>query len=158
MVCNIGLLKGMFEGVREGEVEEVQRCMEGYVRDIVEVTEGCMGRIVKCIIETGALEGEEIVAAALLFNEARRRVKEDGGEGPHFIKTSTGFNGFGGAKVGDVEVMARIVRPGGGKVKASGGVGDLEQAKRIVEAGAERIGASKGVRIVEGREGGGGGY
>ncbi|GMI26911.1 hypothetical protein TrCOL_g8751 [Triparma columacea] len=155
MVCNMGLLKTISAASEEGDKGKMRAAGEAWINDVLEVVEGAKGRCVKCIIEAGALTDEEVCAASLLFRECRVRT---GGKGPEFIKTSTGFNGFGGATERDVEIMGNVVRGGGGKVKASGGVGSLEQAKKIVGKGAERIGASKGVKIVEGCGGGEGGY
>lgn len=67
--------------------------------------------------------------------------------GANFVKTSTGFNNFGGAVKEDVELMKTVVGDEL-EVKASGGVKDFDGAKDILAAGATRIGASAGVDIV----------
>jgi deoxyribose-phosphate aldolase len=92
-------------------------------QDIEGVTSACRdaGVVSKVIIE-----------AALLTDE---------------VKTSTGF-GPGGATIGDVMLMRRVVGDTIG-VKAAGGVRDLEQMRAMVAAGATRVGASAGVRIVK---------
>jgi deoxyribose-phosphate aldolase len=51
-------------------------------------------------------------------------------------------------------VAIKSNRPGGMKVKASGGVGTFEAVTKIVNAGAERVGASKTGAIVQGFGGG----
>jgi deoxyribose-phosphate aldolase len=93
--------------------------------------------LVKVIIETALLTGDEKIAACVLAQEA----------GADFVKTSTGFSG-GGANEADVRLMRQIVGAQMG-VKASGGVRTANDARTLVAAGATRIGASAGVRIVE---------
>ena len=153
MVCNVPLLRRVASAPTGEDVNL-------WCEDVLAVCEAAGEAGVKCIIEAGALTDFEVATASLLFREARHRSAARGCKPPEFIKTSTGFNGYGGATVKDVSIMAFCVRESGGKVKASGGVGSGEQARRIVEAGAERIGASKGVKIVtgDGGAGGGGGY
>ena len=125
MVINVGALKS-------GDVERVER-------DIEAVAGVCRAERVTCkvIIEAALLTDEEKVAACTLAKTA----------GAHFVKTSTGF-GPGGATVGDVALMRRVVGREIG-VKAAGGVRDYGALKAMVEAGASRIGASAGVRIVQ---------
>ncbi len=126
MVINIGMLKS-------GEYDYVEK-------DIAAVTATAhkMDAIAKVIIETGLLTDEEKVKACILAKRARA----------DFVKTSTGF-AKGGATVGDIALMRRVVGPELG-VKASGGVRTLEQAKALIESGADRIGASASVKIVTG--------
>jgi deoxyribose-phosphate aldolase len=126
MVINIGMLKS-------GEYDYVQK-------DIAAVTSTAhkFDVLAKVIIETGLLTDEEKVKACLLAKKARA----------DFVKTSTGF-AKGGATVGDIALMRRVVGPDLG-VKASGGVRTLEQAKALIESGADRIGASASVKIVTG--------
>ncbi|MCD2136847.1 deoxyribose-phosphate aldolase [Salinicoccus halitifaciens] len=94
--------------------------------------------LVKVIIESGLLDGDEIVSASNLAKKA----------GADFVKTSTGFNGEG-AKVEDVALMRMTVGEEMG-VKASGGVRSAEDALKMIEGGATRIGASSGIEIVSG--------
>ncbi len=126
MVINIGMLKS-------GEYDYVQK-------DIAAVTSAAhkFDVLAKVIIETGLLTDEEKVKACLLAKKSRA----------DFVKTSTGF-AKGGATVGDIALMRRVVGPELG-VKASGGVRTLEQAKALIESGADRIGASASVKIVTG--------
>jgi deoxyribose-phosphate aldolase len=125
MVLNIGALKS-------GDLRLVEQ-------DIEAVTTPCResGAVSKVIIEAALLSEEEKVTASTLTKAA----------GADFVKTSTGF-GPGGATVGDVMLMRRVVGDSVG-VKAAGGVRDLEQMKAMVAAGATRVGASAGVRIVK---------
>jgi deoxyribose-phosphate aldolase len=125
MVINIGALKS-------GDLRLVEQ-------DIEAVTTPCRqaGVVSKVIIEAALLSDEEKVAASTLTKAG----------GADFVKTSTGF-GPGGATIGDVMLMRRVVGENVG-VKAAGGVRDLEQMKALVAAGASRVGASAGVRIVK---------
>jgi deoxyribose-phosphate aldolase len=125
MVINVGALKS-------GDLRLVEKDIEG-------VTHACRdaGVISKVIIEAALLSDEEKVAASTLTKAA----------GADFVKTSTGF-GPGGATIGDVMLMRRVVGESIG-VKAAGGVRDLEQVKAMIAAGATRVGASAGVRIVK---------
>jgi len=125
MVINVGALKS-------ADLRLVEQ-------DIESVTSPCRAASVvsKVIIEAALLSDEEKVTASTLTKAA----------GADFVKTSTGF-GPGGATVGDVMLMRRVVGDTVG-VKAAGGVRDLEQMKAMVAAGATRVGASAGVRIVK---------
>jgi len=136
--------RAMFDGATEIDmVINVGSLKSGDVRlvtdDIRAVVGACAERAVtsKVIIETALLTDEEKVTACTLAKAA----------GADFVKTSTGF-GPGGATVGDVMLMRRVVGDTVG-VKAAGGVRDLEQVKAMVAAGATRVGASAGVRIVK---------
>ena len=126
MVLQLGALK---VGDRDG-VEE----------DIAAVATVCHQScgLLKVIIETALLTDEEKVLACQLAEAA----------GADFVKTSTGF-AASGAKVDDVRLMRRTVRPQIG-VKAAGGIHSYEEAVAMIEAGADRLGASAGVKIVEG--------
>jgi deoxyribose-phosphate aldolase len=93
--------------------------------------------ICKVIIETCLLLEEEKERASRIAVEA----------GADFVKTSTGFS-TGGATIGDVALIRRVVGSKVG-VKASGGVRSLEDLLKMVQAGATRIGTSSGVKLVE---------
>ncbi len=125
MVINVGALKS-------GDLRLVEQ-------DIEAVTAPCReaGVVSKVIIEAALLSEEEKVTASTLTKAA----------GADFVKTSTGF-GPGGATIGDVMLMRRVVGDSVG-VKAAGGVRDLEQMRAMVAAGASRVGASAGVCIVK---------
>jgi deoxyribose-phosphate aldolase len=124
MVINVGALKS-------GDLRLVEHDIEG----VASACRAC-GATSKVIIEAALLTDEEKVTACTLAKAA----------GADFVKTSTGF-GPGGATVGDVALMRRVVGDEMG-VKASGGVRDLEQMQAMVAAGATRVGASAGVKIV----------
>jgi deoxyribose-phosphate aldolase len=129
MVLNIGTIKS-------GNIK-------GLFHDISTVVKTCHAHSVICkvIFETSKLNDEEKVIASQVSKMA----------GADFVKTSTGFGG-GGATVGDVALMRRVVGPEIG-VKASGGVRNLADAQALVKAGATRIGASAGVAIVKAERG-----
>ncbi|NCT89436.1 deoxyribose-phosphate aldolase [Cellulomonas sp. APG4] len=116
--------------------------------DIAAVRAAIPGALLKVIIESAALEDEEIVAVCRAAESA----------GADFVKTSTGFHPAGGASVHAVGLMAATV---GGRlgVKASGGVRTRAQAEAMVAAGATRLGLSGTAAVLEGASGeGGGGY
>lgn len=115
--------------VKERDWAEVLR----HVRAVVEAAEG---RAVKVILETGALDDGEKVAAALLAEAA----------GASFVKTSTGF-GKGGATPADVALLRRVVGDRLG-IKASGGIRSAAAARELLLAGADRLGTSSSVAIV----------
>jgi deoxyribose-phosphate aldolase len=77
MVINIG-------DVKDGEYTKIYN-------EISSIVSLCHSNqaLLKVILETGALSKSEIITASILSIAA----------GADFIKTSTGFNSFGGAKV-----------------------------------------------------------
>lgn len=93
---------------------------------------------VKVILETAALDRDQLVAAAAVARAA----------GAAYVKTSTGY-GPGGATPEAVALLRAAV---GGQVgvKASGGVRTAAQALAMLRAGASRIGTSASVSIVSG--------
>lgn len=125
MVINVGKLKsGEYDAVRD---------------DIAGVVTAAKSAPVKVILETCYLNDDEKIKGCILAMEA----------GAQFVKTSTGF-GSGGATVGDVALMRRVVGPVMG-VKASGGIRSSAIAREMIEAGASRLGASAGIEIVRGK-------
>jgi len=128
MVINVGMLKS-------GEYKYVEE-------DILSVVSAAhsFGVLTKVIIETGLLTDEEKVKACMLAKHG----------GADFVKTSTGFV-KGGATVGDIALMRKVVGPELG-VKASGGVRSQEDALALIASGADRIGASASVKIVTGEK------
>ncbi|MFI9485486.1 deoxyribose-phosphate aldolase [Promicromonospora sp. NPDC052451] len=100
-------------------------------------------RVLKVIIESAALDDEQIVGACKAAEAA----------GADFVKTSTGFHPAGGASVHAVSLMAQTVgAAGGGRlgVKASGGIRDLDTALAMIEAGATRLGLSGTASVLAG--------
>ncbi len=98
------------------------------VTNIRRLTEG---HILKIIIESGALDMEDIRYIVTLLNTS----------GIDYIKTSTGFN-FPGASMAAVKAIQSVLAEGI-KIKASGGIRDLATAEAYLNAGVSRIGASK---------------
>ncbi|HEX9259266.1 MAG TPA: 2-deoxyribose-5-phosphate aldolase, partial [Acidimicrobiales bacterium] len=95
--------------------------------------------VLKVIIESGALDADEIRAACAAAVAA----------GTDFVKTSTGFHPTGGATVEAVALMRSTVGDEIG-VKASGGIRTAEATVAMVEAGANRIGTSSSAAILAG--------
>lgn len=113
---------------------------DSVLEDIETVKAACENKPLKVILETDLLTPDEIEKVCILCIEGKA----------DFVKTSTGFvkNGVG-AKAQDVALMARVVKPYGLKVKASGGIRDKAKAIEMINAGADRLGTSAGVQIVE---------
>ncbi len=106
--------------------------------DITAVMAAASGRPVKVILETAALQPEEIIKGSVLAREA----------GAQFVKTSTGFHPAGGATLDAVRLLRSVVGEAMG-VKASGGIRDRAGAQQMIDAGANRLGTSSGVSIME---------
>jgi deoxyribose-phosphate aldolase len=123
MVMNIGRMKS-------GDHKYVGRDIKG-------VVSAAAGRVVKVIIETCLLTGDEKISACRIVKES----------GARFVKTSTGFS-KDGACIDDVRRIRAAVGPDFG-VKASGGIRDYATVMKFMEAGANRIGTSAGVAIME---------
>lgn len=135
MVINLGLaLAGDFKGV-EAEIREVVSASAESSR-----TTGNEA-IVKVIIESAALNDEQIVAACRAAEAA----------GANFVKTSTGFHPAGGASTHAVKLMRETVGDRLG-VKASGGIRDAEAAQQMIDAGASRLGLSGSAAVLAGFE------
>ena len=119
---------------------------EKFDNDIVEGTKFALGhkKIVKWIIETGALSSFEIrdiakrIAKLVQANFPQNAKKV-------FIKTSTGYYGGYGATVKDVKIIKLVA--GNLQLKASGGMSNLKDCLEMIKAGATRIGTSKAVSI-----------
>ena len=122
MVLHIGRLKA-------GEDEYV-------LRDIRAVKAAIGERVLKVIIETCLLTGEEKIRACRIVTQS----------GADYIKTSTGFS-TGGATFADVELFARNIGPGV-KIKAAGGIRTREDMEEFLRLGASRLGTSSGVMIL----------
>jgi len=114
--------------------------------DILEGTKIVLGnkKIVKWIIETGALSADEIrniakrISTLVQSNFPKSANKV-------FIKTSTGYYGGYGATVKDVKIIKLVA--GNLQIKASGGMSNLKDCLEMIKAGANRIGTSKAVSI-----------
>ena len=101
-------------------------------------------KIVKWIIETGALSVDEIKAIAKRISKL---VQSNFPQNANkvFIKTSTGYYGGYGATVKDVKNIKSVA--GNLQIKASGGISNLKDCLEMIKAGATRIGTSKAVLI-----------
>jgi deoxyribose-phosphate aldolase len=121
-------------------VIDVGRAIMGdwdYVQaDISAVRKATQGKILKVILETAALNDDQIKSACLASEFA----------GADFVKTSTGFHSTGGAEIRAIKIMHETV---GGRlgIKASGGIRTVQFALELIEAGATRLGLS-GTRAV----------
>lgn len=108
--------------------------------EIHEIVSTAKDKPVKVILETAALNDEEIRQACAAAQRA----------GAAFVKTSTGFHPKGGATVEAVRLMRETVGPEMG-VKASGGIRDAATAEAMIQAGATRLGTSASVAIIRGQ-------
>ena len=112
--------------------------------EVAAVRAACEGKVLKIILETAALDDDQIRRAGQIAID----------NGVDFLKTSTGFHANGDATVHTVSLLAELAsnagRPIG--VKASGGIRDTETALAMLEAGATRIGASATEAILAGLE------
>ena len=113
---------------------------------IVNCTRICVERkkIIKWIIETGALSKNEIkLISKRIYDLVLKKFTNDLSN--IFIKTSTGYYGGFGATIRDVKSIKLIVSEM--PIKASGGISDLKSCLKMIEAGASRIGTSKALII-----------
>ncbi len=125
MVINLGMVKGAEWELVEDDISQVRMAVPK--------------AILKVILETGALTGDEIDACCEAAELA----------GADYVKTSTGFHPGGGATVEAVRRMAACV---GGRlgIKASGGIRDTATALAMIESGATRLGTSATLAILDG--------
>jgi len=93
-------------------------------------------KVLKVIIESGALTDEEIIKCCDIYGAA----------GVDYVKTSTGF-AEKGASIHDVQLI-RAHLADSVKIKASGGIRSYSFAKELINAGANRIGCSASIEIV----------
>jgi deoxyribose-phosphate aldolase len=93
-------------------------------------------KVIKIIVESGALSEEEIIKCCELYSAANI----------DYLKTSTGY-AEKGASVEAIKLMRKHL-PTHVKIKASGGIRTYEFAKELIEAGAERLGCSSSVAII----------
>ena len=128
MVVNISDVKNHQYGKVEAEIRALK--------------EACGGHVLKVIIETCYLTGEEKIAMCQAVTKA----------GADYIKTSTGF-GTGGATLEDVRLFREHIGPSV-KIKAAGGVKSREDLEMFLEAGCDRIGTSSAVGLLKGEEAG----
>lgn len=123
MVINIGWVKDQ----KYAQIEE----------EIRQIHEACGGKILKVIIETCLLTGEEKIKMCEVVTKA----------GAEYIKTSTGFS-TAGATFADVELMRAHVGKEV-KVKAAGGIASVDDAKEFLRIGADRLGTSRLIKLMK---------
>ena len=127
MVINIGWVK--------------DRKWDSLLEEIKAVKLACAGRILKVIVETCLLTGEEKIKMCEIVSAS----------GADYIKTSTGFS-TGGATREDVKLFKEHVAPGV-KIKAAGGIASLKDAEDFIALGADRLGTSRIVKLAKGQQG-----
>ncbi len=95
--------------------------------------EACQGKVLKVIIESGALEQD-----ALIYQASVDAINN----GADFIKTSTGKSEKGGATLQAVEVMLQAIANTNNSVglKVSGGVHTVSQACEYIQKASEKMG------------------
>ena len=108
------------------------------LEEIRQIKAACNGKLLKVIIETCLLTGEEKIKMCKVVSES----------GAEYIKTSTGFSKAGATKE-DVKLMAENVAPHL-KIKAAGGIANIQDAEDFINLGASRLGTSRIVKIVKG--------
>ena len=116
--------------------------------DILKGTKICLknSRIVKWIIETGALSRDEIrMITKRIHNIAQLNFPNNMKN--IFIKTSTGYYGGMGATIKDVKLIKSQTKDL--RIKASGGISRCKDAIKMISAGADRIGTSKAQIILQ---------
>lgn len=114
-------------------------CQKNYEKaldDLIAVVERTSPLPIKVIVETSALNRDQLAIACALVALS----------GARFIKTSTGFH-KAGAKESDIAFMKTLL-PDRVLIKASGGIRDYATAIAMVRAGASRIGCSKSREIL----------
>ena len=123
MVINIGWVK--------------ERRWDRLLEEMQAVKAACRGRILKVIVVTCLLTGEEKIKMCELVTQA----------GADYIKTSTGFSS-GGATREDIKLFKDHVGPGV-RIKAAGGIGGRKDAEDFLTLGADRLGTSRLVKLAK---------
>ena len=118
--------------LRSGALDEVSR-------ELSAVREASAGKVLKVIVETCLLNGEQKRTVCRLVAES----------GADYIKTSTGFS-TGGATAEDISLFAREIacRRYPLKIKASGGIRTRADMERFLALGADRLGCSAAVSLL----------
>ena len=126
MVINLGYVK---DGLYDLQLEEIKQ-----------VKAACGSHILKVIIETCLLTGEEKIKMCEVVTKS----------GADFIKTSTGFS-TAGATFEDVALFKKHVGPNV-KIKAAGGIKTMDDAEKFVSLGASRLGTSRIIKLIKKEE------
>lgn len=122
MVVNLG-------DVKNGDFDAV-------TKEIEAIREAAQGRLLKVIVETCYLTGEEKIRLCECVTSAKA----------DYIKTSTGF-GSDGAQLADIELFRQHIGPEV-KIKAAGGIRTREAMEAFCNAGCSRIGCSAAVKAL----------
>lgn len=126
MVINIGWAK-------DGRWDDL-------LAEIKAVKAACGGLVLKVIIETCLLTGEEKVRMCRVVSES----------GADYIKTSTGFSTAGATREDVALFKANVASHV--KIKAAGGISSLQDAADFQALGADRLGTSRIVKLVKGQQ------
>ncbi|MDO4728914.1 MAG: deoxyribose-phosphate aldolase [Bacteroidota bacterium] len=114
------------------------------------------GKTAKWIIETAALDNEQIQHLCTLIKETiLSHFPNQDTYSDVFVKSSTGFyptptNVPNGATSENIKLMLQYAHPL--PVKASGGVRNRQQALELIALGVKRIGTSSAKEIVDGKD------
>ena len=123
MVINVTMVK-------DNRFEEI-------LDEINAVKKACNGKLLKVIIETCLLTGDEKIRLCEVVSASDA----------DYIKTSTGFS-KGGATFDDIRLMAENCRKTL-KIKAAGGIASLDDAEKFISLGASRLGTSRIVKLIK---------
>ena len=123
MVINIGALKDKKYDYIENEIKSIKNV--------------CGNKILKVIIETCLLTGEEKIKMCEIVEKS----------GADYIKTSTGFS-TAGATFDDVKLFKDNLSKNSVKIKAAGGIKDFEDAEKFIELGSDRLGTSRLINLI----------
>ena len=125
-----------------------------------EVSEGTSigvdaGKSVKWIIESAALNDEEITNLTSLIRDIVIQTVGPEKAKNVFVKTSTGFyQSDDNSPIGATPEAVSIMKSNSGplQVKASGGIYSIEDAEKMISAGATRLGTSAAKDIIKGNK------
>lgn len=137
-----------YESFKNGDAETVKQ-------EILECTHLCLShlKIVKWIIETAALDGQQIAQLSAFIKHIILSNFTEDSYASVFIKSSTGFyktenNRPNGATMDSIILMLENASPL--PVKAAGGVRTYEEAVEMINLGVKRIGTSAAKAIAAG--------
>lgn len=129
-----------YDAFRFGDLDLVKE-------EILECSKICLvnKKSVKWIIETAALNNDEIASITKLIRDVIVSNFEEKDVNTVFVKSSTGFfktenNLPNGATAESISIMIANAKPL--KVKASGGIKTRDQAMQMINLGVQRIGTS----------------
>tara|TARA_R110000787_G_scaffold161479_7_gene274874 strand:+ start:4497 stop:5303 length:807 start_codon:yes stop_codon:yes gene_type:complete len=155
-------IKAIEDGVDELDFVVDYKAFKGGDLDTVmkEVSEGTAigvedGKVVKWIIESAALNNEEISELTRLISKIVIETVGVQNAKNVFVKTSTGFyKTDDGRPVGATPEAVSIMKSNSGplQVKASGGIYSKDDARAMIDAGATRLGTSAAKDIMVGNK------